>query len=85
MSGTKSKRSREHVRVIITDTCGRSFRRGREPGMPSAGAGLPRSAISGATPTSLVASFKITEEAVVDEIAGFANFVMGESNDGVPA
>ena len=28
---------------------------------------------------------KITEEAVVDEIAGFANFVMGESNDGVPA
>ena len=28
---------------------------------------------------------KITEEAVVDEIAGFANFIMGESNNGVPA
>ena len=28
---------------------------------------------------------KITEEAVVDEIAGFSNFVMGESNNGVPA
>jgi coenzyme F420-0:L-glutamate ligase/coenzyme F420-1:gamma-L-glutamate ligase len=28
---------------------------------------------------------KITEEAVVDEIAGIANFVMGESNNGVPA
>jgi coenzyme F420-0:L-glutamate ligase/coenzyme F420-1:gamma-L-glutamate ligase len=27
---------------------------------------------------------KITEEAVVDEIAGFANFIMGESNNGVP-
>jgi coenzyme F420-0:L-glutamate ligase/coenzyme F420-1:gamma-L-glutamate ligase len=28
---------------------------------------------------------QITEEAVVDEIAGFANFIMGESNRGVPA
>jgi coenzyme F420-0:L-glutamate ligase/coenzyme F420-1:gamma-L-glutamate ligase len=28
---------------------------------------------------------KITEEAVVDEIAGFSNFMMGESNNGVPA
>ncbi|HOD85490.1 MAG TPA: coenzyme F420-0:L-glutamate ligase, partial [Methanoculleus sp.] len=27
----------------------------------------------------------ITEEAIVDEIAGFANIVMGESSNGVPA
>ena len=27
---------------------------------------------------------EITEEAVIDEIAGFANLVMGESNNGVP-
>jgi len=28
---------------------------------------------------------EITEEAVVDEIAAFSNFIMGESNNGIPA
>ena len=51
------------VGVIITDTCGRAFRRGQTG-----------SAIGWAGMTA----------AVVDEIAAFSNFIMGESNNGVP-
>jgi len=70
--------------VIITDTCGRSFRRGQT------GNAIGWSGFSAIRDfrgdTDLFGHvLKITEEAVVDEIAGFANFVMGESNNGVPA
>ena len=72
------------IRVILTDTCGRAFRRGQT------GHAIGWSGMTG------IRDFRgdhdlfghellITEEAVVDEIAGFANFVMGESNNGVPA
>ena len=72
------------VGVIITDTCGRSFRRGQT------GNAIGWSGFSAIRDfrgdTDLFGHvLKITEEAVVDEIAGFANFVMGESNNGVPA
>ena len=72
------------VRVIITDTCGRSFRRG-QTGIAIGWAGM--TAINDYRgDTDLFGHvLQITEEAVVDEIAAFANFVMGESHQGVPA
>jgi coenzyme F420-0:L-glutamate ligase/coenzyme F420-1:gamma-L-glutamate ligase len=70
--------------VIITDTCGRSFRRG-QTGNAIGWSGM-RAIRDYRGDTDLFGHvLKITEEAVVDEIAGFANFVMGESNNGVPA
>lgn len=72
------------VRVIITDTCGRSFRRG-QTGIAIGWAGM--TAINDYRgDTDLFGHvLEITEEAVVDEVAAFANFVMGESHQGVPA
>ena len=76
--------AKKDVGTIITDTCGRSFRRGQT------GNAIGWSGFTGIRDfrgdTDLFGHvLKITEEAVVDEIAGFANFVMGESNNGVPA
>jgi len=72
------------VRVIITDTCGRSFRRG-QTGTAIGWSGM--TAINDYRgDTDLFGHvLEITEEAAVDEIAAFANFVMGESHQGVPA
>ena len=83
---------REHIRnlvtrevgVIITDTCGRSFRRG-QTGNAIGWSGFPAIRDFRGDTDLFGHVLKITEEAVVDEIAGFANFVMGESNNGVPA
>ncbi|MDD1716177.1 MAG: coenzyme F420-0:L-glutamate ligase, partial [Methanolinea sp.] len=72
------------VGVIITDTCGRSFRRG-QTGHAIGWAGIPAIRDFRGDTDLFGHVLKITEEAVVDEIAGFANFVMGESNNGVPA
>ncbi|HTY52779.1 MAG TPA: coenzyme F420-0:L-glutamate ligase [Methanomicrobiales archaeon] len=77
-------RTGKDVGVIITDTCGRAFRRG-QTGNAVGWAGFP--AIRDyRNDTDLFGHvLLITEEAVVDEIAGFANFVMGESHQGIPA
>ncbi len=72
------------VGVIITDTCGRSFRRG-QTGNAIGWSGFPAIRDFRGDTDLFGHVLKITEEAVVDEIAGFANFVMGESNNGVPA
>jgi coenzyme F420-0:L-glutamate ligase/coenzyme F420-1:gamma-L-glutamate ligase len=72
------------VRVIITDTCGRSFRRG-QTGNAIGWSGMPAIRDFRGDKDLFGHVLKITEEAVVDEIAGFGNFVMGESNNGVPA
>jgi coenzyme F420-0:L-glutamate ligase/coenzyme F420-1:gamma-L-glutamate ligase len=72
------------VGVIITDTCGRSFRRG-QTGHAIGWAGMTAIRDFRGDTDLFGHVLKITEEAVVDEIAGFANFVMGESNNGVPA
>jgi coenzyme F420-0:L-glutamate ligase/coenzyme F420-1:gamma-L-glutamate ligase len=72
------------VGVIITDTCGRSFRRG-QTGNAIGWCGFPAIRDFRGDTDLFGHVLKITEEAVVDEIAGFANFVMGESNNGVPA
>jgi coenzyme F420-0:L-glutamate ligase/coenzyme F420-1:gamma-L-glutamate ligase len=72
------------VGVVITDTCGRAFRRG-QTGNAIGWSGFP--AIRDyRNDTDLFGHvLLITEEAVVDEIAGFANFIMGESHQGIPA
>lgn len=78
------KRTGNDAAVIITDTCGRSFRRGQTGNAIGWSGILAIRDFRG--DTDLFGHvLKITEEAVVDEIAGFANFVMGESNNGVPA
>jgi coenzyme F420-0:L-glutamate ligase/coenzyme F420-1:gamma-L-glutamate ligase len=74
----------KEIGVIITDTCGRSFRRGQTGN--AIGWSMMTAIRDFRGDTDLFGHIlKITEEAVVDEIAGFANFVMGESNNGVPA
>jgi len=76
--------SGKDVGTIITDTCGRAFRRG-QTGNAIGWSGFP--AIRDfRNDTDLFGHvLLITEEAVVDEIAGFANFVRGESHQGIPA
>jgi coenzyme F420-0:L-glutamate ligase/coenzyme F420-1:gamma-L-glutamate ligase len=76
--------SKKDVGVIITDTCGRSFRRG-QTGNAIGWSGFTAIRDFRGDTDLFGHVLKITEEAVVDEIAGFANFVMGESNNGVPA
>ncbi|MFA5332692.1 MAG: coenzyme F420-0:L-glutamate ligase [Methanoregula sp.] len=70
--------------VIITDTCGRSFRRG-QTGNAIGWSGFTAIRDFRGDVDLFGHELKITEEAVVDELAGFANFIMGESNKGVPA
>ena len=72
-----------NVAVIITDTCGRSFRRG-QTGHAIGWSGIPAIRDFRGDTDLFGHVLQITEEAVVDEIAGFANFVMGESNRGIP-
>ncbi len=72
------------VGIIITDTCGRSFRRG-QTGNAIGWSGFTAIRDYRGDTDLFGHVLKITEEAVADEIAGFANFVMGESNNGVPA
>jgi coenzyme F420-0:L-glutamate ligase/coenzyme F420-1:gamma-L-glutamate ligase len=72
------------TRVILTDTCGRSFRRG-QTGTAIGWSGMPAIRDFRGDTDLFGHVLRITEEAVVDEIAGFANFVMGESDRAVPA
>ena len=72
------------IGVIITDTCGRAFRRG-QTGNAIGWSGMPAIRDFRGDKDLFGHVLKITEEAVVDEIAGIANFVMGESNNGIPA
>jgi coenzyme F420-0:L-glutamate ligase/coenzyme F420-1:gamma-L-glutamate ligase len=78
------EKSDKTVGVIVTDTCGRSFRRG-QTGHAVGWSGMTAIRDFRGDTDLFGHILKITEEAVVDEIAGFANFVMGESNNGVPA
>ncbi len=71
------------VAVIITDTCGRSFREG-QTGVGIGFAGIaPMKDWRGMR--DLVGKvLEITNEGVGDEIAGLANLMMGEGAGGVP-
>jgi coenzyme F420-0:L-glutamate ligase / coenzyme F420-1:gamma-L-glutamate ligase len=69
--------------VIITDTCGRPFRRG------VAGVAIGYAGIAGLRDWRGERdihgkSLEITLEAIVDEIAGAANLLMGEAGGGTP-
>ncbi|MBP2145699.1 coenzyme F420-0:L-glutamate ligase/coenzyme F420-1:gamma-L-glutamate ligase [Methanofollis sp. W23] len=75
--------SGKEVRVIITDTCGRSFRRG-QAGVAIGWSGMTAIRDFRGDHDLFGHTLEITEEAVVDEVAGFSNFVMGESNNGIP-
>lgn len=71
-------------RVILTDTCGRAFRRG-QTGHAIGWSGMSAIRDFRGDTDLFGRTLEITEEAVIDEIAGFSNFIMGESNNGVPA
>ncbi|MDR3101730.1 MAG: coenzyme F420-0:L-glutamate ligase [Methanocalculaceae archaeon] len=71
------------IGVIVTDTCGRAFRRG-QTGSAIGWAGMPAIRDFRGDHDLFGLELKITEEAVVDEIAAFSNFIMGESDNGVP-
>ncbi|MDD1676495.1 MAG: coenzyme F420-0:L-glutamate ligase [Methanomicrobiales archaeon] len=76
--------SRADIGVIITDTVGRAFRRG-QTGHAIGWSGMPAIRDFRGDQDLFGHTLQITEEAVIDEIAGFGNFIMGESNQGVPA
>ncbi len=70
--------------VVITDTCGRPFREG-QTGVAVGWHGLdPMKEWRGETDLN-GRELEVTREALADEIAGFANLLMGEGGDGVPA
>lgn len=76
--------TKKDVGVIITDTCGRAFRRG-QCGTAIGWAGMTAIRDFRGDHDLFGLELEITEEAVVDEIAAFSNFIMGESNAGIPA
>lgn len=83
LAGRIHELSGADCRVILTDTCGRAFRRG-QTGHAIGWSGMPAIRDFRGDTDLFGRVLEITEEAVIDEIAGFANFIMGESNNGVP-
>jgi coenzyme F420-0:L-glutamate ligase / coenzyme F420-1:gamma-L-glutamate ligase len=70
--------------VIITDTCGRPFRCG-VTGVAVGWSGIGALRDWRGEHDIYGRALEITLEAVVDEIAGMANLLMGEAGDGTPA
>jgi coenzyme F420-0:L-glutamate ligase/coenzyme F420-1:gamma-L-glutamate ligase len=70
--------------VIITDTCGRPFRCG-VTGVAVGFAGMAALRDWRGKRDMHGKALEITLEAIVDEIAGMANLLMGEADDGTPA
>jgi len=81
-----AKRLREElgVPVVVTDTCGRPFRRG-QTGVAVGWSGLDPIRDWRGKRGIYGKELEATEEALVDEIAGYANLHMGEGDGGVPA
>jgi len=73
-----------NVSVIVTDTCGRPFRLGQRA-VAIGWAGLPASRDWRGETDRDGHELEVTVESVVDELAGAANLVMGEGDDGTPA
>jgi coenzyme F420-0:L-glutamate ligase/coenzyme F420-1:gamma-L-glutamate ligase len=73
----------KNVAVIITDTCGRSFREG-QTGVGIGFAGIAPMKDWRGTRDLVGKVLEITNEGVGDEIAGLANLMMGEGAGGVP-
>lgn len=70
--------------VVITDTCGRAFRRG-QTGVAVGWSGIDAVVDWRGAKGLHGHELEATEEAVVDEIAGYANLHMGEGGGGTPA
>lgn len=71
------------VSVIITDTNGRAFRLGQTGAALGIAGILPTRDWRG-TEDLFGRILEVKNEAVVDELAGFANILMGEGNGGTP-
>lgn len=71
------------VSVIVTDTCGRPFRRGQR-GVAIGYAGLPASRDWRGETDRDGHELEVTVEAVVDELAAASNLVTGEGDGGTP-
>ncbi|MDI6889259.1 MAG: coenzyme F420-0:L-glutamate ligase [Methanocellales archaeon] len=80
---TIKKETGKQICIVITDTCGRPFRIGQ------VGTAI---GCTGISPTKdwrgekdlFGRTLKITNEAIVDELASFANLMMGEGKDATP-
>jgi coenzyme F420-0:L-glutamate ligase/coenzyme F420-1:gamma-L-glutamate ligase len=70
--------------VVVTDTCGRPFRRG-QTGVAVGWSGVGALRDWRGEEDMHGYSLEATEEAVVDELAAFANLHMGEGGGGTPA
>ncbi|MCE8425841.1 MAG: coenzyme F420-0:L-glutamate ligase [Candidatus Methanoperedens sp.] len=71
------------VSVIITDTNGRAFRIGQS-GIAIGIAGIRATKDWRGTKDLFGRVLEVKNEAIVDEIAGFANILLGEGNGGTP-
>ncbi len=72
------------ISVIITDTNGRAFRMG-QTGAAIGVAGMKVTKDWRGTKDLFGRVLEVKNEAVVDELAGFANILMGEGSGGTPA
>jgi coenzyme F420-0:L-glutamate ligase/coenzyme F420-1:gamma-L-glutamate ligase len=78
-----SERYGKNVAVVITDTCGRSFREG-QTGVGIGFAGISPMKDWRGMKDLEGKTLEITNEGVGDEIAGLANLMMGEGAGGTP-
>ncbi len=69
--------------VVVTDTCGRPFRHGQR-GVAIGWAGMPASRDWRGEHDRAGRELGVTVQSVVDELAGAANLVAGEGDDGTP-
>ena len=73
----------KNVAVIISDTCGRPFRTG-QTGIAIGCAGIAAIKDWRGKKDIFGRELKVTREAIVDELAGFANMLMGEGSERTP-
>lgn len=73
----------KNVAIIISDTCGRPFRTG-QTGIAIGCAGISAIKDWRCEKDMFGRELKVTREAIVDELAGFANILMGESSERTP-
>jgi len=74
----------KNVGVLIIDTCGRPFRTG-QTGIAIGASGLPLVRDWRGTRDLFGRTLEVKNEAIADEIAGFANLLLGEGNGATPA
>jgi len=77
------RETNKHVCVIIADTCGRPFRIG-QTGIAIGCAGISPTKDWRGEKDLFGRRLEATNEAVIDELAGFANLMMGEGKDATP-